>query len=231
MSSDGLGWKQVGSSVNANFGNGLPLYAGLAITSHDNTMLSTAHIDNFSTGGISFLKLISFTGSLSLNQTVALNWTTTLETRTNYFIVERTKDNMYYQQIDTVYALNNGEFTQNYDATDFNPSPGMNYYRLKIVDLDGSITYSPIVAVRVTNEKAPLMFPNPANTYVNIAAGTDLIRYVNVYNILGSAVLKIPDAGIQGIIKIPTYSFANGLYVIEIRTATAVYREKLIVHN
>jgi hypothetical protein len=231
MSPDGLTWKQVGSPVNANFGNGLPVYAGLAITSHDNTVLSTAHIDNFSTGGISYLKLISFTGSLSLNQTVALNWITTLETRTNYFVVERTKDNMYYQSIDTVYALNNGEFTQNYDATDFTPNPGINYYRLKIVDLDGSITYSPIVAVRVTNEKAPLMFPNPSNTYVNITPGTDLIKYINVYNILGKTVLKIPNTNSQGIIQIPTYSFSNGIYVIEIRTTNAVYREKLIVHN
>jgi hypothetical protein len=230
MSPDGFKWKQVGS-VNANFGNGLPEYAGLAITSHDNTTLSTAHVDNFNTGGISELKLISFTGSLSLNQTVALDWTTTLETKTNYFVVERTKDNMYYQSVDTVYALNNGEFTQSYDATDFSPYEGMNYYRLKIVGLDGSITYSPIVAVRVTNEKAPLMYPNPANTVVNIAHGTDLIKYVNVYNILGSAVLRIPDAGSLAIIQIPTHSFPDGMYIIEIRTATSVYREKLIVHN
>ena len=226
ISPDGFNWKQVGS-VNANFGNGLPVYAGLAITSHDNTTLSTAHVDNFNTGGISELKLISFTGSLSLNQTVALDWTTTLETKTNYFVVERTKDNMYYQSVDTVYALNNGEFTQNYDATDFSPYQGMNYYRLKIVGLDGSITYSPIVAVRVTNEKAPLMYPNPANTVVNIAQGTDLIKYVNVYNILGSAVLRIPDAGSQAIIQIPTHSFPDGMYIIEIRTATVRVQGKI----
>src|SRR4030095_8864605 len=208
-----------------------PVYAGLAITSHDNTTLSTAQVDNFTIGGVSELKLISFTGSLSLNQTVALDWTTTLETKTNYFVVERTKDNMYYQSVDTVYAMNNGEFTQNYDATDFNPYMGMNYYRLKIVALDGSITYSPIVAVRVTNEKAPLIFPNPANSFVNIARGSDPIKYINIYNILGSAILRIPDASSQAFIKIPTQSFPAGMYIIEIRTATTVYREKLIVHN
>jgi hypothetical protein len=231
MSPDGFTWKQVGSPVNVNFGNGLPVYAGLAITSRNNNRMSTAHVDNLTMGGISELKLISFTGSLSLNQTVALDWTTTLETKTNYFVVERTKDNMYYQSVDTVYAMNNGEFTQNYYATDFTPYQGMNYYRLKIVGLDGSITYSPLVAVRVTNEKAPLMFPNPANNSVNIARGTDVIKYINVYNILGSAVLRIPDASSQAIIKIQTNTFPDGMYIIEIRTATSVYREKLIVHN
>ena len=230
VSPDGFTWKQVGS-VNTSFGNGLPVYAGLAITSHFDTKLSTGHVDNFNTGGISELKLISFTGSLSLNQTVALEWITTLETKTNYFVVERTKDNMYFQSVDTVYAMNNGEFTQNYEATDFTPYQGMNYYRLKIVGLDGSISYSPIVAIRVTNSKGPLMFPNPANTFVNIAQGTDVIKHINVYNILGSTVMRIPDAGSQAIIKIPTYTLPGGVYIIEIRTATTVYREKLIVHN
>jgi len=75
------------------------------------------------------------------------------------------------------------------------------------------------------------MFPNPSNTYVNITPGTDLIKYINVYNILGKTVLKIPNTNSQGIIQIPTYSFSNGIYVIEIRTTNAVYREKLIVHN
>jgi len=75
------------------------------------------------------------------------------------------------------------------------------------------------------------MFPNPSNTYVNITPGTDLIKYINVYNILGKTVLKIPNTNSQGIIQTPTYSFSNGIYVIEIRTTNAVYREKLIVHN
>ena len=231
MSLDGFAWKQIGTSVDANFGNGSPVYAGLAITSHDNSILSTADVDNFASSGISELKLVSFTGNLLLNQTVALDWTTTLETKTNYFVVERTKDNMYYQPVDTAYAMNNGEFTQNYDAIDVSPYQGMNYYRLKIVGLDGSISYSPIVAVRVTNEKAPLMFPNPANTFVNIARGTDVIKYINVYNIIGSAVLRIPDASSQAIVQIPTHTFPDGMYIIEIRTASTVYRQKLIVHN
>jgi hypothetical protein len=107
----------------------------------------------------------------------------------------------------------------------------MNYYRLRIVDVDGKISYSPVAAVRVANTKAPLMYPNPANSYVNIAPGTDLIRQVTIYNILGRTVLRIPNANSQGLLRIPTYAFANGLYLVEIRTAGAVYREKLVVHN
>ena len=94
--------------------------------------------------------------------------------------------------------------------------------------MDGKISYSPIAAVRVTNAKSPLMYPNPANTFVNIAQGTDLIKYINVYNILGRTVLRIPDTSSQGLIQIPTHSFPDGIYFVEIRTANVVYMEKLI---
>ena len=193
--------------------------------------MATAHVDNYSLGGVLAVKLISFTGRLTLSHTVALDWTTTRESRTNYFVVERTKDNWNYTSIDTVYAENNGEFTQNYNATDFHPLQGINYYRLKIVDMDGKISYSPIAAVRVADTKSPLMYPNPANTYVNIAQGTELVKQVTIYNILGKTIVRIPNTSSQGIIKIPTYSLPSGLYFVEIRTASAVYIDKLVKSN
>ncbi|MEP6845131.1 MAG: discoidin domain-containing protein [Panacibacter sp.] len=230
-SADGLAWTQVGPTVNAGFGNGQPVYAGLAVTSHENGALSTAHIDNYSLGGVLPLKLISFTGNLTLSKAVDLQWITTRETAIKYFIVERTTDFMNYKTIDTVFAENNGEFTNNYSAKDLYPLKSVNYYRLRIVDIDGHISYSPVVAIRVTNAKAPLMYPNPANGYVNIAQGTEAIRQITVYNIVGKAVIRVPNTIAQSITNIPTFTLANGLYFVEIRTAQSVYRDKLVVHN
>ena len=231
ISPDGLTWTKVGNTVDAGFGNGSPVYAGLAITSHDNAVLSTAHVDNYSLGGVLAVKLISFAASLTLNHTVNLEWTTTRESKTNYFIVERTKDFWNYSTVDTIYAENNGEFTQNYETTDLHPLSGISYYRLKIVDMDGKASYSPIAAVRVATTRAPLMYPNPANSYVNIAQGADAIKQITIYNVVGRTVLRIPNASSQSIIKIPTYALSAGLYFIEIRTAKAVYRDKLIKAN
>ena len=228
VSPDGLTWTKVGNTVDAGFGNGSPVYAGLAITSHDNTVLSTAHVDNYSLGGVLAVKLISFTASLTLNKTVDLDWTTTRETNTNYFIVERTKDFWNYQSVDTIYAENNGEFTQNYSSTDYHPLAGTSYYRLKIVDKDGKISYSPIANVKIVNVTSPLMYPNPANTYVNIEQGTDQIKQITVYNIVGRIVERIANTSAQSTIKIPTYNLAAGLYFIEVRTANTVYRIKLV---
>jgi hypothetical protein len=230
ISPDGLNWVQLGETVDAGFGNGMPVYAGLAITSGNNDDLATADIDNYSLGSIQPLKLISFTGSLTLNNTVDLQWVTTLETKTSYFIVERTTNFMNYTVLDTVYADDAGDFTETYEAIDAAPLQAMNYYRLRIVNTDGSISYSPVVAIRFTNSKAPLMFPNPAKTYVNIVPGTDSIKQVAIYDVMGRPVLKMPNAP-AGTINLPTGNMANGLYFVVIWTRQLLFKQKLVIQH
>ncbi|HEY0434687.1 MAG TPA: discoidin domain-containing protein, partial [Chitinophagaceae bacterium] len=155
VSPDGLNWSQVGSASDAAFGDGTAVYSGLAITSHNNAVLSATQIDNFNAGGVMPLQLLSFTGSLGLGKAVHLNWVATLDIHTRYFVIERTKDFMNFTTIDTVDAATNGGFTQDYDASDSRPPRGTVYYRLKIIDENGVVSYSPYVAIKVTDEKAP----------------------------------------------------------------------------
>jgi hypothetical protein len=75
------------------------------------------------------------------------------------------------------------------------------------------------------------MYPNPANGFVNIAQGTETMRQITIYNIVGKAVIRIPNAESQSVVNIPTSTLAGGLYFVEIRTPQSVYRDKLIVHN
>ncbi|MEP6512230.1 MAG: discoidin domain-containing protein [Parafilimonas sp.] len=230
ISSDSIVWTQLGDAVDAGFGNGIPVYAGLAITSHDNTVLSTAAIDNYFLSGELQLQLINFTASLTLNQTVELKWVTTLETNIRDFIVERSADNKNFSDIDTVPAVNNGRFTQNYTDEDKSPLQGFNYYRLRITDADGKITYSAPAFVRVTNSKAPILYPNPATGLVNIAQGAEAIKLINIYDVSGRLMKSLGNISANPI-SIATNTFADGIYFVEIRTATSVYREKLVVHN
>ncbi|HNP21913.1 MAG TPA: discoidin domain-containing protein [Panacibacter sp.] len=231
ISPDGLTWTQVGSAINPGFGNGLPVYAGLASSSHDNDDLSLAHFDNYSLGGVLPFKLISFTGQLTLDNTVALQWITTLETNTKYFVVERTTNFMNYQVIDTVYAENNAEYTETYSTVDRHANKSMNYYRLRIVDRDGRTSYSPVVAIRFMNTKAPLMYPNPATGFVKIIQGTEPIRLVTIVDIMGRTVKRVANKTSDSQITIPTWAMANGLYFVEIRTAQSSFKTKLVVHN
>jgi len=231
ISPDGTTWTQLGAAVDAGFGNGTPVYAGLALTSHNDNALSVATIDNYTLGG-DFLqfKLQSFTASLGLNKTVDLEWTTTMETNILHFIVERSSDNVHYTPIDTVAATNSGNFAEIYESQDNNPGV-INYYRIRITNADGSITYSQPVFIRVPDSAAPLLYPNPGKNTVHIVKGSESIKLINVYDITGRFITSITNAAGNAIIDMQVSSYSNGVYILEIRTGQSVYRQKLVVRN
>jgi hypothetical protein len=186
-------------------------------------------VDSYSLSGIVQVKLISFTASLTLDQKVALQWVTTLEENIKNFVIERSTDNINFKDIDTVAAVNNGEYTQDYNELDNSPANGTNYYRLRITNNDGDVTYSAIVSVTIVRGNAPLMFPNPASTFVNIRQGTELVKLINFYDILGRNIKSVRNEVAENTINIPTYNLARGTYLVEIRTEKTVYQQKLLI--
>ena len=231
ISQNGIAWTALGNPVDAGFGAGIPIYAGFALTSHNDGILSVATIDNYLLGG-DFLQfnLQSFTGSLNLDKTVTLVWVTTLEANIQNFIVERSSNMNNYIPIDTITAVNNGSYTQTYNVDDKNPAV-INYYRLRITNLDGSVSYSQPVFIRVTNSDAPLLYPNPGKGTVHIVKGTEPIRLVNLYDIAGRFIKSLNNENNDAVMNMPVSSYANGLYIVEIRTAQSVYKQKLVIRN
>jgi len=121
------------------------------------------------------VNLLTFTGSLQSDNTTLLKWQTANETNTSTFVVERGTDGRNFQQIGTVAA--DGNTTGNkysyidYDVT--RQSSSIVYYRLKMVDNDGSYTYSDIVTITVPLTTSRVaMYPNPAVHEVNVTITT-----------------------------------------------------------
>jgi F5/8 type C domain-containing protein/type IX secretion system substrate protein/fibronectin type III domain protein len=227
-SPDSVSWTQVGAATDVGFGANSPVYCGLALTSHDNTILSTATIDHFSSTGFTEFQLLSFTGELISPQLVKLSWTTALELNTDYFIVEKSTDNLHFSAIDSVPAADGGRFMENYTADDNSPDSGINYYHLKMVDILGNYKYSQLVMVRLTNSNIPTIGPNPSNSTVTIIQGTDAIQSVNFYDFLGRRVIGINNSSNSPALTLSVYNLPKGVYVVEIRTTNDVFRKKLL---
>jgi uncharacterized protein Veg len=121
------------------------------------------------------LNLVTFKGSLQ-NGTTLLEWQTANEINTSNFVVERSTDGRNFQQIGTVPATGNAGVTNKYSYTDYDvtrQSSSVVYYRLKVVDIDGSYNYSDIVTITlpfITSKVA--LFPNPAAHEVNVTITT-----------------------------------------------------------
>lgn len=227
-SPDGLTWAPVALSVDLGFGaGGSSTYAGLAVTSHNNSGLSTMTLDNFSqTVGLP-VTLSSFTGKRT-GSTITLQWTTQTEQNVSHFEVERSSDGSHFASIATVSAEGNSNTPENYTAIDEHPLKGINYYRLKPVDLDNRFSYSPVIIVRGDNAPAPALFPNPATTYFRLAAGSDPIREVNIYDLAGRRAFSMLNPPTSNMVFVPCSGLAQGVYFVEIKTAAGRYVQKLL---
>ncbi|HND88972.1 MAG TPA: hypothetical protein PK971_11620, partial [Saprospiraceae bacterium] len=80
---------------------------------------------------------------------ILLEWATQMERDNAYFAIERSADGQHFQQIGTQLSHGNSRNLQAYTHEDHAPLPGLNYYRLRQVDLDGRFTYSAVVKARM----------------------------------------------------------------------------------
>lgn len=92
------------------------------------------------------LTLTRFTANRDDDESL-LQWETGMEQNTLDFIVERSSDGQHYSTIGTVDAAGNSTIARNYEFTDRTPRPNANFYRLKLTDIDGQYTYSPVCVV------------------------------------------------------------------------------------
>jgi hypothetical protein len=161
---------------------------------------------------------------------VVLNWSTASEANNKGFAVERSKDGQRWTSLTFVNSKGNSNNVQQYSTTDAAPERGMNYYRLKQVDLDGEFTYSTVRVINLNNKGTISIYPNPARGKVNIALG-DAGSKANysIFNLNGKQVLSGVLNVVNGIGSIEVSSLPIGTYMIRIGNETMSVSEKLIL--
>ncbi|MEM1356900.1 MAG: T9SS type A sorting domain-containing protein [Bacteroidota bacterium] len=114
------------------------------------------------------VEFLAFTAAPAGKQ-VQLRWTTTNEQNNDFFAVERSEDGDTFIPIGTVTGAGTTNLERHYESWDDQPHSGLNYYRLKQVDFDGSYTYSDVRAVQLSSAVlAVSVYPNPASVDLNI---------------------------------------------------------------
>ncbi len=225
-SPDGNVWTQIGSTVNQTFGDMVPAYAGMTVTSQNPGLQSYATFDNYTSSGVVEVEIKSFTANLALDKSVELNWTTTLENNIENIIIERSTNNINFTAIDTVAAKNKGKATELYKYNSLKADTGLFYYRLLIVGNDGKMSYSAPAYIRVTNSKAPLLYPVPSNGTLYITPGTEPLRFIYIYDTNGRLIKSFTTVTED---RVVVYILDPGVYIAEIRTTKSVFRQRFVV--
>lgn len=133
-------------------------------------------------------------------QLANLSWATTSESNSSHFEIQHSIDAKRWTEIGRVKSVGTGSSLQPYHHVHQSPSDGINYYRLRTVDLDGTSALSEIKSLRFDSSSLTEIFPNPAAETLHIRSrNRESITSVALYNSIGlqayrSAVL--PEKGI-----------------------------------
>ena len=161
------------------------------------------------------LKLLLFTAQKQ-EKTNLLNWTTSQEINLDKFEVERSNNGREFSKIGTVKA---GQ-TQ-YSFTDVKPvMRNSNYYRLKMIDKDGQLTYSPVRMINFSTSFNVAIFPNPAkdNLQVQIDSDKPTVLQMQVVSIDGKVLLSNSFSSADGstLRSINISSLQKGSYLLKV---------------
>lgn len=132
-----------------------------------NRALSVAEIAQMASA-ILPLKLGNFS-AIQTQAGVRLNWETLSEQNTSHFEIERSADGIDFRKTGEVTAAGNSANQRTYTFHDFQPLPGINYYRLKMVDVNQIFTYSRVVAIKNDASLITMqLFPNPVTDILQV---------------------------------------------------------------
>lgn len=179
------------------------------------------------------IELGTFTAQATKEQTAQLRWTTIQERNNDYFSIEHSLDGVNFTAIGQVKGKGTVTTPQNYSFIHSSPQNGLNYYRLKQVDFDGTSSYSPIQAVRIEKEQAPhiSVYPNPTTqwAFVKLTPG-ETLKSASIWNLQGQKVKHHSNNFIRnnGAYGVNLQDLAQGVYWLELHTSLSVHRVKII---
>jgi len=134
------------------------------------------------------VNLSSFTGQND-GRINTLYWITEQEINNSHYEIEKSKDGFNFVKIGEVNSMNSLNINF-YDFTDENSFIEDNYYRLKIVDLDGSYTYSSIISLYGDFNINYVIYPNPFHDTIIYSYYTEEPEdlEVQIFDVLGKSV-------------------------------------------
>jgi len=119
-------------------------------------------IDGWTGVNILPVSLIRYTGINNLFNN-ELNWTTASEINNDYFIIEKSTNNINYTEVGKIHGNANSANQNNYSFLDYNINSPVTYYNLIQVDFDGTKKQLGTIKILKSIHKISA-YPNPSNT-------------------------------------------------------------------
>ncbi len=180
------------------------------------------------------ITLLSFKGNL-VNKQAYLNWST-IEYDVKKYEIEKGIDGVNFNYLNEVSAKNQAAVQNDYQLIDKDLYPGDNYYRLKMINIDGTFKYSNIVRLQTEKKSIAVtkMYPNPLHDVFNIQffAEKNTSIQIEVTDIAGKVIINKKVTIQNGITnyQLNLAALSAGGYIISIKDKEGkkIEKEQLI---
>jgi hypothetical protein len=169
------------------------------------------------------VQLVNFNAEKTAAGYVALKWVSLSEIDIETYIIERSADGVHFEDIlfERSKSLNGIIEKHSYERMDRNPNEGINYYRLRMVNIDGSKEYSSIATVSINStDEIFKLYPNPVSSDNHLSILACQVATVYFYDTKGS--LKKQVKLERGLNQIELKNFEKGGFYYSIQGNTRI---------
>lgn len=186
------------------------------------------------------IRLQSFTAQKLNYNSSLLNWKSLSEENASHFDIEKSLDAENWVKVGTERTRGSLNYGAEYSFVDENAVVLRNddntaYYRLKMVDNDGSFQYSDVRLVTFERSLTDVeVYPNPSHEFFNWKMGVgDTQVYdaqLQLFDMTGKLVKK-QTVSANGISKVDIAELETGLYNVVVKHEDKIYRKRIIKTN
>lgn len=175
---------------------------------------------------------LSFFKAVSIDESIRLSWETASELNNQGFEVQKSIDGNIWEKIGVVEGNGTTVEVQNYTFDDITPYSGINYYRLKQTDFNGTFEYSNVITERYDFIRNKIkVFPNPSNGFINIHVDyhSSEIIGIKITNNLGAIVWENIITEKTSFWRKEIELEENGIYFVSVITGNQVKNKTIII--
>jgi hypothetical protein len=181
------------------------------------------------------LELTDFKATMHQNK-IRIEWTTVKEQNIARFVLEKSKNGLFYQPLQTFDSPKNNATDKNsYQVIDQNPFVGTTYYRLRVIEKDGIQSLERVASVQSKGaEIKTTVYPNPFNEalYIDVHSEETITDFpmLWLYDITGSQVVAPYsfDANTKQF-QLHSEQLPTGIFYLKLKINDAFFDQKVVL--
>jgi len=216
-------WTTIPGATGANYQPGIIIettnFRRCARRSGCNTYVNESNVITVTVSSALPVELVNFSGNTK-GQNALLSWTTLSELNHDYFVVEHSTDGINFREVDVVNGNgNNSDTKKEYSITHYDAIFGVNFYRLRQVDLDGKVEYSEVIQLKINSDTNIQISPNPTIDLMTVnmselPQNAAILTFHHAQS--GQKIHSIEIEGGESNLQINTEYFASGIYILQV---------------